>query len=149
MAEPLENKGDLTDKLEADRQEMAIQVTEVQQSYNVPRWFRASVQEYPWGWMLGSICFGFLLSHLPARKKKVYVWIPVEDASTRNIGSDSFRGKKAKKAALKEEGYPDKDKKGSSLALKLWSIIKPIVTAYLAREIYRRLGRLRSNLSTA
>jgi hypothetical protein len=35
------------------------------------------------------------------------------------------------------------DKKGVPLALKLWMVIKPILTAYLARAIYNRVIRSR------
>jgi hypothetical protein len=144
MAEPVENKGDLTEKLETDRQKMAVQVVELQQSYNVSRWFHASIQEYPWGWILGALIFGFLLSRLPARKKEIYVWLPSPDASNRISGGLSIRGKRMKRRAPEAEALSDKEKKGSSLTLKLWSLIKPILTAYLAREIYSRLSRLRS-----
>ncbi|MBV8102131.1 MAG: hypothetical protein JOZ31_23545 [Verrucomicrobia bacterium] len=151
MAEPVENKGDLTDKLEADRQKMATQVTELQQSYSVPRWFRASVRKYPRGWILGAVIFGFLLSRVPARKKEVYVWLPGRDASTRDIEGASIqakKGKKVKNVAWEEGRYREKEKRGSSLVFKVWSLIKPILAAYLAREIYSRLSRFRSNLST-
>jgi hypothetical protein len=148
MAEPIEDKGQLTDKLEADRREMTVQVGELRQNYNVRRWFSASVQRYPWGWMLGAIFSGFFLSHLPARNKKIYVRMPAEDPSARNSGRASFRGKKALKAVLRDEGYLDQDKKGFSVILKFWSIIKPLLAAYLAREIYKRVGRSRFGLVT-
>ncbi|MBV8376255.1 MAG: hypothetical protein JO279_04555 [Verrucomicrobia bacterium] len=146
MAEPVENKGDLTDKLEADRQKMAIQVTELQQSYNVTRWFRASVQRYPWAWILGSAIVGFLLSRVPTRKKEVYVWLPGRDAPTSDIDGAFIRRKKAKTLPREEGRYRDKEKHSSSLIFKVWSLIKPILTAYLAREVYSRMSRLRSGI---
>jgi hypothetical protein len=146
MAEPVENKGDLTDKLEADRQEMATRVTELQQSYNVPRWFRASVQQYPWEWMLGAAMTGFLLSHLPRREKRVYVYAPADDSFYRD--GAAAQGKRKRKPTPKEREFSDRQKKGGRLALKLWSVIKPILTTYLAREIYNRVSRSRSDPST-
>ena len=149
MAEPVQNKGDLTDKLEADRQKMAAQVTELQESYNLSRWFRVSVRKYPWGCILSAAIFGFLLSRVPARKKEVYVWLPVRDTPTRDIGGASIQGKQVKNLPPEERRYRHKEKHRSSLVFKLWSLIKPILTAYVARQIYSRLSRLRSDLSTA
>jgi hypothetical protein len=146
MAEPVENKGDLTDKLEADRQEMAIQVGELQQSYNVPRWFRASVQDYPWRWMLGAVFFGLLLSRLPARKKRVYVYVPANDGRYRN--ATPLQGKGVTKLSPEQSEFSERQKKDLRLAPKLWSLTKPILTTYLAREIYDRLIRSRSDPST-
>ena len=148
MAEPLENKGALTDKLEADRQKMALQVTELQHRYYVPRWIRVSVQDYPWRWVLGTLIFGVLLSRLPARKKEVYVSVPSRDGSIHDIGGSSIRERKAKKAAQDEGQYRKREKRGPFLTFRLWSLIKPILTAFLAREIYRRLSRARLDIST-
>lgn len=145
MAEPLENKGALTDKLEADRQKMALQVTELQHRYDVPRWIRVSVQDYPWRWILGTLIFGVLLSRLPARKKEVYVSLPRRDGSIHDIGGSSIR---EKKVAQDEGEYRKREKRGPSLTFRLWSLIKPILTAFLAREIYRRLSRARLDIST-
>jgi hypothetical protein len=127
--------------LEADRQKMALQVTELQHRYDVPHWLRVSVQDYPWRWILGAVIFGVLLSRLPARKKEVCVSLPGRDGSTRDIGGSSVREKKANKVAQDEGEYRNREKHDPSLTFRLWSLIKPILTAFLAREIYRRLSR--------
>jgi hypothetical protein len=44
MAEPVEDKDFLAERLEEDRQKMAVQVSELKADYNVPRRLRASVQ---------------------------------------------------------------------------------------------------------
>jgi len=146
MAEPVENKGDLADKLEADRQKMAIQVTELQQSYDVPRWFRWSAERYPWRWIVGAMMIGFLLSRLPRRKKRVYVYVPAGAGSYRD--GASVQGKRVRKSAPAKEGFSDRPEKGVRLAPKLWSVMKPILTTYLAREIYNRVIRSRLDPST-
>ena len=48
MADPVEDKNSLTDRLEEDRRKMAIQVGELKQDYNVSNRLRASIQKYPW-----------------------------------------------------------------------------------------------------
>lgn len=139
MAEPVENKGELTEKLEADRQKMAVQAIELQQSFNVSRWFRSSIQEYPSRWVLGAVITGFLISRLPRREKRVYLWLPAPDDSRRNRSEAPTKSKRVKKLAEEERKYPDKDKHDSGFTHKLWPVIKPIVSAYLARVIYRRI----------
>jgi hypothetical protein len=139
-----ENKGDLTGKLEADRQNMAIQLTKLQRNCNVPRRFRVSFQERPWGWILGAVMTGFLLSRLPPRQKKVYVWPPPGDAARRDKDRFPIQDNRLKKPAPGERGFPDKNRQRSRLAYKLWSSIKPILSAYLGREIYQRINRSRS-----
>jgi hypothetical protein len=145
MAEPVKNKGELTEKLEADRQKMAVQAIELQHSFNVSRWFRASVQRYPSGWILGAVIAGFLVSRLPPREKRIYLWVPAADDSHRNRGQAPTQGKRVKKLAQEERKYPDKDKHDSRFTHRLWPVIKPIVSAYIAREIYNRVrGRQES-----
>jgi hypothetical protein len=139
MAEPVENKGELTGKLEADRQKMAVQAIELHQSFNVSRWLRASVQKYPSGWILGAVITGFLVSRLPRREKRVYLWVPAPEDSRRNRGQASTQRKRIKKLPEEERKYPDKDQRDSGFPHRLWPVIKPIVSAYLARVIYNRL----------
>jgi hypothetical protein len=73
MAGPVEDKGSLTERLDDDRQKMAVQVSELKEDYNVPRLLRGSVQKYPWSWIMGAVLVGFLFSRLPARRKEVYL----------------------------------------------------------------------------
>jgi len=40
MAGSVEDKGSLTDRLDDDRQKMAVQVSELKEDYNVPRRFK-------------------------------------------------------------------------------------------------------------
>lgn len=44
MADPTEDKGSLTQKLEEDRQKMAAEVSELKKEYNVARWCQRSVK---------------------------------------------------------------------------------------------------------
>jgi siroheme synthase (precorrin-2 oxidase/ferrochelatase) len=74
MADPIEDKGFLTERLEEDRQRMAIQVSQLKKEYNLANRLRASIQKYPQPWIMGALLTGFILSRLPARRKEVYLW---------------------------------------------------------------------------
>jgi hypothetical protein len=129
MAEPIENKSSLTDQLEEDRQKMALQAGELKEAYNLARRIRESVQKYPWGWMLGAVLTGFVISRLPARKKEVYLW------------ADPALERLVRKIPVRETNPARIEKQDSSLMDKLWSITKPIMSAYIGREIYKRMKR--------
>jgi hypothetical protein len=125
MVDPVEDKGFLTERLEEDRQKMAVQVSELKKDYNVPRRLRASVQKYPWPWIMGAVLTGFLVSRLPARRKEVYLW------------SDPLQRKPP------QEVHPPSVEKDQRRAVsKLWPLIKPIISTYLGREVYERTRRI-------
>src|ERR1700716_854027 len=73
MAKPVEGKDFLAERLEEDRQKMAVQMSELKEDYNLSRRLRASMHKYPWPWIMGAVLTGFLLSRLPARRKEVYL----------------------------------------------------------------------------
>ena len=85
MADPLENKDSLAERLEEDRQQMAIRVSDLKREYNVADRLKESVQKNPWEYIIGGVLIGFLLSHLPARRKEVYVW---ENQRSRRMPKD-------------------------------------------------------------
>ena len=121
MAEPTKDKSSLTDRLEEDRLRMAVEVNELKKEYDLVSRIKASVKKEPWGWVLGALLTGFLISRLPARRKKVY--IPI----------DSFERKETRNRAF------SRSKKGKERAIRsVWSLIKPIITAYIGKEIYQR-----------
>lgn len=124
MADSVEDKGSLTERLEEDRQKMAVQVSELKKDYNVADRLRASVRKYPWTWITGAVLTGFLFSRLPARRKEVYVW---SDPSQRR--------------SLREVHPPPVEKDESHAAHKIWFLVKPIISAYVGRQIYKRVKR--------
>ncbi len=123
MADPVEDKSILAERLEEDRQKMATQVSELKKDYNVPHRLRGSVQKYPWQWMIGAVLTGFLLSRLPARRKEVYLW-------------PDHRGKPQR---IERPLLPNQD--APPTGGKVWSFAQPIISAYLARELYRKVRR--------
>jgi hypothetical protein len=122
MADPVEDKGILAERLEEDRQKMAVQVGELKKDYNVPRRLRASVQRYPWPWIMGAVLSGFLLSRLPARRKEVYL-----------------RPDSGGRRPPREMHPLSSDKDRSRAVNKVWSLVKPIVSTYIGRELYKRV----------
>ena len=124
MADPLENKDSLAERLDGDRQQMAIRVSDLKREYNVADRFKESVQKNPWEYIIGGVLIGFLLSHLPARRREVYVW---ENQRSRRMPKDELSTRL--------------DKENSGKINKLWSLAKPIISAYIGRELYKPLRR--------
>jgi hypothetical protein len=124
MAEPVEDKDFLAERLEEDRQKMAVQVSELKVDYNVPRRLRASVQKYPWPWVMGAVLTGFLLSRLPSRRREVY------------LSPDPVRSSR-----VREVRIPASNKDETRAVNKLWSLAKPIISTYIGRELYKRVRR--------
>jgi hypothetical protein len=124
MAEPLADKGFLSERLEEDRQKMAVQVAELKEDYNVVRRLRASVQKNPWPWTIAALLVGFLLSRLPARRKEVLLSTePLQRMPSRELPLAPTRS----------------DNDESSETKKLLSLAKWAIAAYLIRELNRRL----------
>lgn len=124
MADSLENKDSLAERLEENRQQMAIRVSELKREYNVTDRLKESVQKNPWEYIIGGVLIGFLLSCLPARRKEVYVW---ENRRSRRMPKDEVPTRL--------------DKENSGKINKLWSLAKPIISAYIGRELYKPLRR--------
>jgi len=124
MADPLENKDSLAERLDGDRQQMAIRVSDLKREYNVADRLKESVQKNPWEYIIGGVLIGFLLSHLPARRREVYVW---ENQRSRRMPKDELSTRL--------------DKENSGKINKLWSLAKPIISAYIGRELYKPLRR--------
>jgi hypothetical protein len=121
MVGPVEDKGSLTDRLDDDRQKMAVQLSKLKEDYNVPRRLRRLVRKYPWSWIMGAVLVGFSFSRLPARRKKVYLWAnPLQGRPSREVGP------------------PLAEKDESRATDKIWSLLKPLISAYVGREVYKR-----------
>src|SRR5580693_4313823 len=82
MAEPVEDKGLLSQKLEEDRQKMGVQAAELKEEYDVPHRINAAVRKNPLPSVLAALLVGFLLSRLPPRRKEVFVLSEPLNATT-------------------------------------------------------------------
>src|SRR6266481_2820797 len=124
MAEPVEDKDFLAERLEEDRQKMAVQGSELKEDYNLSRRLRASMHKYPWPWIMGAVLTGFLLSRVPARRKEVY------------LSPDPLRSRPPR-----EVRPPASDQDQARAINKLWSLAKPIISTYIGRELYKHVKR--------
>ena len=121
MDKSSEDKSALTQRLEEDRLRMAVEANELKKSYNLSNRLRESVKKEPWYWIAASLLAGFLLSFLPARRKKIY------------LQADSPSAQETRNPSTKEA-----KKNRSRIADSVWSLVKPIITAFVGREIYKR-----------
>jgi hypothetical protein len=114
MVQPQDEKQRIVLELAHTRNHLVEQSLLVRRNLDIGRHMSDSMREHSWGWMCVAAIFGWILSRLPARKKKVYI-------------------QSAKPQKL------DKKRGGGGL-LKLvwngaWSIAKPLLTAYLTKKI--------------
>jgi hypothetical protein len=118
MAESAEDKNSVAERLDEDRQKLAIEADRWKGQWDLPGQMRSSIQRDPVPWMIGATVTGLLLSLLPARRKDVYV------------GMDSIRSKRIRKMP---PPVPDEHRVGQ----KLWSLAKPLISTYVGRLIYQ------------
>jgi hypothetical protein len=131
MAESIEDKGRLKERLDEDRREMAIDVEELKKEYNPLNRLRESIEKSPWYWLTGALLAGFLLSRFSARRQIVYI----TGDSAQTIRASKYRNARAKRNR-------------SQTVRQVWALIKPIITAYVGREIYKR-ARTRPDVTAA
>jgi hypothetical protein len=124
MAEPLEDKGLLTEKLEEDRQKMVVQAAEVKEEYDVLHRVNASVQKNPLPWVIAALLVGFLLSRLALGRKEVLVW------------NEPFQRMPSRKVPLSATGS---DNDEFSEMRQLLSLTKWAIGAYIIRMLERRV----------
>jgi hypothetical protein len=107
---------DETKRIAAELARLRLELSDesllLRRDLDVGRRMSESVREHSWGWMSVAAIFGWLLSRLPARKKKVYIHT-----------TDSA------KRVTNREGFITQVWKG------VWSITKPLVMAYLTKKI--------------
>jgi hypothetical protein len=124
MAEPLEDKGLLTEKLEEDRQKMVVQTAELKEEYDVLHRVNASVQKNPLPWVIAALLVGFLLSRLTPGRKEVLVW------------NEPFQRMPSRKVPLTPTGS---DNDEFSEMKQLLSLTKWAIGAYIIRILERRV----------
>jgi hypothetical protein len=122
MVRPIEDKGLLTQKLEEDRQELAVQIDGLKEDYNPVRKVAASIRKDPLAWIIATALVGVLLSRLLGRPKEILL-------STESVD---------RRAAQEPPRLPS-DEDESSETKKLLSLAKWALGAYLIREFDRCL----------
>jgi hypothetical protein len=124
MAEPLEDKGLLTEKLEEDRQKIVVQTAELKEEYDILHRVNASVQKTPLPWVIAALLVGFLLSRLALGRKEVLIWnepsqrVPSRKVPLSLAGSDNDEFSEMK---------------------QLLSLTKWAIGAYIIRMLERRV----------
>jgi hypothetical protein len=122
MVRPIEDKGLLTQKLEEDRQELAVQIDGLKEDYNPVRKVAASIRKDPLAWIIATALVGVLLSRLLGRPKEILL-------STESVD---------RRAAQEPPRLPS-DEDESSETKKLLSLAKWALGAYLIRGFDRCL----------
>src|SRR3974377_2230069 len=116
MADPQNEKERITAKLAGVRTALSDQSLLVRRNLDVGRQMSDSVRRCAWGWISIACIFGWLLSRLPARKKKIYI--------------DTSDPKKAKSRGIGLSGHIWK---------AAWSLARPVITAYLTGRIGQKM----------
>jgi hypothetical protein len=116
MADAQNEKERIAAKLARIRNELSDQSLLLRQNLDVGRQMSDSLRRHSWGWMSIAAIFGWLLSRLPARKKKIYV--------------DTAGSQKPKSRGIGLSGHIWKG---------AWSIAKPLLTAYLTSRIAEKI----------
>src|ERR1700759_1411289 len=112
MADSPDERKRIVAELARTRVELRDQSLLVRRNLDVGRRMSESLRDHSWGWMSLAAIFGWLLSRLPARKKKIYI-----------------HTSEPNKRVTYREGFITQLWKG------VWSITKPLVMAYLTKKI--------------
>ena len=115
MVEPKDEKQRIVLELARRRAELSEQSLHVRRSLDVNQKLADSINRHSWAWMSGAAIFGWILSRLPVRKKKVYI---------QSAGSQ-------------------KEKPVGTALLKgvwntVWSIARPVLVAYQTKKIAQK-----------
>jgi hypothetical protein len=106
----------IAEELARTRVALSDQALLLRRNLDVGRRMSISVREHTWGWVTFAAIIGWILSRLPARKKKIYVH-----------ATDS------EKRTQREGGLLMQVWKG------IWSIARPVLTAYFTKKIGQQI----------
>ena len=112
MADSQDERKRIIAELARRRVELGVQSLIVRRNLDVGRRMSESFREHSWSWMSAAAIFGWLLSRLPARKKKIYIQ-----------AADSGKRVSSKGGFLVQ------------IWRGVWSIAKPLVVAFLTKKI--------------
>jgi hypothetical protein len=110
MAETHHKKRQIADALTALRIQVENEASVLRRKLDMKQHFLGSIKNHPWEWASGAAIFGWLLSRIPARKKRVYL-----DSSSQ------------KPVKHREKGPLGK------LWREVWQCSKPMIAVYLAK----------------
>jgi hypothetical protein len=114
MASSDEDKQRLIAQMERSRLELGQTSSAVGYNFNIPHRFSRIFEKYSWGWVSLAAIMGWILSRLPARKQKIYIHDKTHQKVAKEAGAGVLVG---------------------VLWSGLWSIARPILTAYIKRRM--------------
>jgi hypothetical protein len=110
MAETHHKKQQITAALTANRIQVQNEASLLRRNLDMKQHFLESIKNNPWEWASCAAIFGWLLSRIPVRKKKIYI----ESSSQKPV-------KRRDKGPL------------GKLWREIWQFSKPMIAAYLAK----------------
>jgi hypothetical protein len=122
MAETHHNKQQITAALTALRIQMQNEASFLRRQLDMTQHFQESIKNHPWEWASCAAIFGWLLSGIPARKKRIY------------IDSSSEKPVKGRDKGLLRK-----------LWREVWKFSKPMIAAYLAKLLAENASHLKGN----
>jgi hypothetical protein len=112
MAETNHPKQQIVAALTEVRVQVQNEMSHLRRTLNMKQHFLASYKNHPWEWASGAAMVGWLLSRLPARKKRIYIY-----SSTQKPVKNPAEGPLGK------------------LWKEVWKISKPLIAAYVAKVL--------------
>jgi hypothetical protein len=112
MADPQDERKRIADELARMRVSLTDQTLLLRRHLDVGQHMSNSLRKHSWAWISIAAIFGWILSRLPARKKKIYIHASNSEKKSRNrngLITDIWKG--------------------------IWSIARPVVTAYITMKI--------------
>jgi hypothetical protein len=110
MAEAHHKKQQITDALTDVRIQVQNEVSHLRRTLDMKQHFLGSIKNHPWEWASCAAIFGWLLSRVPARKKRIYI---------HNSNQKPIKVRNAGPLGKLWRGF--------------WKLSKPIIAAYLAK----------------
>ena len=125
MAKDEDPKRRIVSELAEARLELASTAASVKGRLDIPARLSASFRRNSWSWVSLAALVGWVLARLPFRKKKIYL----EAGSHRHLrGAEKPAGRKRDLAWMVWDG--------------VWSLAKPLLTAYLGRKLAQTTGNV-------
>jgi hypothetical protein len=112
MAKSQDERKRIAEELARTRVALTDQALLLRRNLDIGRRMSTSIRKHSWGWVTLAAIFGWILSRLPARKKKIYIHATDSEKRTRRNG-----------------GFLTQIWKG------IWSIARPVLTTYLTKKI--------------
>jgi hypothetical protein len=122
MAKDEDAKRRIIGELAEARRELSGAGSIVKGRIDIPARISASLRRNSWSWVSLAAILGWILSRLPWRRKKIYL----EGGGRRRIKGQAIRDRKRDLAWMVWDG--------------VWSLAKPLITAYLGRKLAQTTG---------